>query len=125
MTQNADTRYPEEVCGLLSGKPGIVTAHYPITNQMHSPHFFYMDPGDLIHAMHLIETRGDELLSIYHSHPKGHGKPSKTDIQQDFYPNVVKLILSGEPGNWQGRAWLTSRANQLQEVTWRIYSETK
>ncbi len=124
MTQRADTNYPDEVCGLLSGKEGWVTGHYPITTQLHSERLFFMNPGEMVRAMDLYETRGEELLAIYHSHPNGKGELSKTDIQQDFYPGVVKFILSGEPGNWQGTAWQTSPANPPKEVTWKMLSET-
>ena len=38
------------------------------------------------------EKHDQILLAIYHSHPNGPEYPSPTDLEEDYYPDVIKLI---------------------------------
>jgi proteasome lid subunit RPN8/RPN11 len=41
-----------------------------------------------------MRMRGEELLAIYHSHPRdAEPVPSETDVRLAFYPNVVYFII--------------------------------
>lgn len=87
--------YPLEGCGLLAGNgKGEVTAVYPIDNRLHSPTAYEMEPRQQMQAMIDLETRGWQLLAIYHSHPQGPEIPSPTDIAQAYYPEAISLIVS-------------------------------
>jgi [CysO sulfur-carrier protein]-S-L-cysteine hydrolase len=87
--------YPLEGCGLLAGdERGWVTAVYPITNILHSPTAYEMDPGQQLQAMLNLEAAGWQLLAIYHSHPHGPETPSPTDIALAFYPESAYIIVS-------------------------------
>ncbi len=86
--------YPLEGCGLLAGNDGRVTAVYPITNILHSPTAYEMEPVQQIKTILQIEKNNEELIAIYHSHPNGPSTPSETDITAAYYPDSVYLIVS-------------------------------
>lgn len=86
--------YPLEGCGLLAGKDGRVTAVFPISNILHSPTAYEMEPVQQIRTILQIEQNNEELLAIYHSHPNGPSYPSETDITAAYYPDSVYLIVS-------------------------------
>ena len=88
------TAYPLEGCGLLAGKNGRVTAVYPITNILHSPTAYEMEPLQQIQTILQIEQNNEDLLAIYHSHPNGPSTPSSTDITAAYYPDSIYLIIS-------------------------------
>ena len=52
-----------------------------------------------------IDQNGWELVGIYHSHPNGPDKPSVTDIQEAYYPDVVYMILSPDGETWRCRGF--------------------
>jgi proteasome lid subunit RPN8/RPN11 len=61
-----------------------------------------------------IESHGQELLAIFHSHPAGPETVSTTDIAEAAYP-VVHIVLARANGDWQARAfWI--EAQQVSEV---------
>ena len=54
-----------------------------------------MDPEQQGEALRRIAERGEELLGIYHSHPKAPAVPSQSDIAQAVhYPDAIRLIVS-------------------------------
>jgi proteasome lid subunit RPN8/RPN11 len=101
---------PEEACGLLAGliqkETFQVREVFPITNELHSPVQYRMDPQEQIDAFNQIESQGLELVGIYHSHPGGPADPSPTDIAEAYYPEAVYLIWSHQAGKWQCNAFL-------------------
>lgn len=99
-------KFPEESCGLLAGHGNKVTIDIPITNQLHSPIKYFMDPMELYRALEKIETLNLELLGIFHSHPKGPPHPSDTDINEFLYPGVATIICYPESNNWKMKAFL-------------------
>jgi proteasome lid subunit RPN8/RPN11 len=96
---------PEEACGILAGGGREVLAVYPITNQLHSPVRYLMEPHEQLKAFQLIEAQGWELLAIYHSHPHGPEEPSPTDIAEAYYPEAVYLIWSRSQAGWRCRGF--------------------
>lgn len=92
---------PEEACGLLIGKSQFVTDVIPISNQLHSPVRFMMDPLELLQALQRVEHEDKQLLAAFHSHPKGPYHPSPSDVAEFLYPGVYTIILSPHGGEWQ------------------------
>ncbi len=88
--------YPQqEVCGLLGGRAGVPVSCYPIANSAGVPQrLFTMDPAQQIAALRSMRERGETLYAIYHSHPNTPPVPSRTDIEEAAYPEVVYLIVS-------------------------------
>ena len=91
--------YPEEVCGLISGKDGVAVAVHPGRNVSPTPRTtFELDIETLAKQIE-FEEAGLELVAIYHSHPHGPAVPSETDVQRAAYPDALYLICSlADPG---------------------------
>jgi proteasome lid subunit RPN8/RPN11 len=86
---------PDECCGLVGGRDGAATTLYRATNRFASPLRYEVDPGDLIRIMGEIDSAGEELVAIYHSHTKSEAYPSQTDINlARNWPDPVYLICS-------------------------------
>lgn len=110
-----DSEAPEEICGLIVGRYGIAEDVYPITNILHSPNRYRMDPVEELRVLQTIELNDWELLAIYHSHPKGPSFPSETDIAEITFPNVIYLIWAPQAGEWQCRGFTISNGG-YQEI---------
>jgi proteasome lid subunit RPN8/RPN11 len=105
---------PEEACGLVGGLDGVAAWITPITNQLHSPVRFRMDPSEQLRAFQSLEAQSIELIAIFHSHPQGPPNPSATDVREFNYPGVLTLIISPIQGDWQMRAfWI--QADRVSE----------
>ena len=103
ITAHASACLPEEACGLIGGTADRAVIALPITNELHSPVRFRMDPLEQLQAFLQFESEGLDLLAIYHSHPNGPPHPSPTDIAEFLYPGALYLILSPGPSGWQVR----------------------
>jgi proteasome lid subunit RPN8/RPN11 len=105
MMDDAERRAPEEACGLLAGRGEQAVAVLPITNILHSPVRYRLDPKQQLDAFMWIDKQGLSLIGIYHSHPAGPDSPSVTDIQEAYYPEAAYLIWSRRSGSWVCRAF--------------------
>jgi len=103
-------RAPEEACGLLFGKGEQVEKVIAVTNILHSPNRYRMNPQEQYHLMKNMEDLGWDLLAIYHSHPQGPPYPSPIDVREAYYPNTVYLIWGIDPkGGWECKGYLIHR----------------
>jgi proteasome lid subunit RPN8/RPN11 len=51
-------------------------------------------PEELFAAQRAMRERGEQLLAIYHSHPRSADpQPSATDVRLAYYPSAVYLII--------------------------------
>ncbi|MGD9093464.1 MAG: M67 family metallopeptidase [Anaerolineales bacterium] len=105
MRDQVNHHLPAEACGLLAGLNDLATQIYPVTNILHSPVRYRMDPKEQLQAFQDIDDAGLELLAIYHSHPDGPDKPSPVDIAEAYYPQSVYLIWSLATGDWRCRGF--------------------
>ena len=96
---------PEEACGLLGGVGELVYEVFPVTNELHSPSRFRMDPEEQLAAMMHMEEQGYQMVGIFHSHVHGLLSPSETDLEEATYPEVAYLIWSMIGDDWQCRAY--------------------
>lgn len=101
---------PEEACGLIGGRAGQAEVVLPMTNLLHSPVRFRMEPHEQLKAFLWLEEQGFDLVAVFHSHPNGPPRPSRTDLEEFAYPGVLTLIWSpaeagAAPGGWQVRAF--------------------
>jgi proteasome lid subunit RPN8/RPN11 len=94
---------PHECCGLIGGtSASIATTTYRMRNIAADPHVAYeAAPEDLFAAQRTMRERGEQLLAIYHSHPRSSDpEPSATDVRLAYYPSAVYFIVglaSAEP----------------------------
>jgi proteasome lid subunit RPN8/RPN11 len=91
--------FPLEVCGILAGTEGTVSAIYRMTNTDRSNEHFMMDPKEQFAVIRELRTKGLEMLVIYHSHPESPARPSAEDIRLALTPNVSYVIVSLQEAN--------------------------
>jgi proteasome lid subunit RPN8/RPN11 len=112
---------PYEACGLLAGQvtgneepTGVVTAVYPCANSEGSARTYTVDSRDLIKALRDAESRGDQLVGVFHSHTHTDAYPSPTDVEQAMEPGWIYVIVSLRDGGPVLRAYRI-RAGQIAE----------
>ena len=100
--------FPDEACGLLAGPlapegtagTGEVSGAYPCENADRSARTYTVDPGDYLRSMRDAESRGHEIIGVWHSHTHTDAYPSPTDVRQAVDPAWWYVIVSlkyGEP----------------------------
>ena len=96
MFAHARESRPAECCGLVSGDAEQVGASvYRLRNIAPDPGVAYDgDPQDLCEAQRLMRARGEQLLGIYHSHPReALPAPSETDVRLAYHPSAIYFII--------------------------------
>jgi [CysO sulfur-carrier protein]-S-L-cysteine hydrolase len=86
---------PEECCGLIGGTDSSARTIYRMRNVASDRQMTYeAAPEDLFAAQRAMRERGEQLLAIYHSHPRSEDpKPSETDVRLAYYPTAVYFIV--------------------------------
>src|SRR4029078_13527647 len=96
MIAHARETAPEECCGLIGGisETRAITL-YRLRNVTPHPESAYeAEPENLFAAQRQMRERGEDLLAIYHSHPRAsEPSPSETDIRLAYYPTAKYLII--------------------------------
>ena len=92
---HARAEAPRECCGLVGGTSGHAQTVYPTRNAAADPFVTYeAAPEDLFAAQRAMRERGEQLLAIYHSHPRSNDpQPSETDVRLAYYPSAVYFIV--------------------------------
>jgi proteasome lid subunit RPN8/RPN11 len=91
---HARAGYPEEVCGVIAGMPGVATALHPGSNVSPTRQTAYELDVETLARQISFEDAGLTLAAIYHSHPHGPEEPSRTDIRLAYYPDSLYIICS-------------------------------
>ncbi len=102
--------YPNEACGVLLGKNGVVTEVVPAPNTRtdSARNRYLIDPLAYLKIERDADRRGLQVLGIYHSHPDVPAIPSQFDLEH-AWPNLSYLIVSVckgkavETNSWQLR----------------------
>ena len=87
---------PAECCGLIGGNAdGWARTVYRARNVAAQPLVTYeAAPEDLFAAQRAMRERGEQLIAIYHSHPRSTDpQPSPTDVRLAYYPSAVYFIV--------------------------------
>ena len=127
MIAHAREAAPAECCGLVGGFFGNRAASlYRLRNVTADPEVRYeAAPEDLFAAQRTMRERGEELLAIYHSHPRASNpSPSETDIRQAFYPSATYLIIGLAGGGPTINAFdISEREHRWHQVEYEIVDE--
>ena len=124
MIAHARETAPAECCGLIGGisETRAVTL-YRLRNVTPNPELGYeAAPEDLFAAQRQMRERGEDLLAIYHSHPRAaNPNPSETDVRLAYYPSAKYLIigLGGEEAVIKAFS-ISEREHQWQQVEYQI-----
>ena len=117
---------PAECCGLIGGSDGRATSIYSLRNvAVNSNASYEAAPEDLFAAQRQMRERGEELLAIYHSHPRSaEPTPSETDVRLAYYPHAVYFIIGLAGPQPRMRAFSISESEQRwEEVEYVIAGE--
>jgi proteasome lid subunit RPN8/RPN11 len=94
LIRHAKEGFPCEVCGILGGNEGNVSAIYRMTNTDASSEHFSMEPREQFAVVKDMRTKGITMQAIYHSHPETPARPSEEDIRLALTPGVSTVIVS-------------------------------
>lgn len=120
MIAQALAEFPNECCGLLAGRLeetaggerlGRVEASFALVNEAASPIEFLSEPRSMFEAIHAIDHQGYEILAVYHSHPNAPPIPSRRDLERNYSPQVVNLIISLASPRPEIRGWWLTESN--------------
>jgi len=95
IVDHARAEAPRECCGLIGGNGEDIRTVYPLRNIAADSLVTYeAAPEDLFAAQRAMRERDEQLLGIYHSHPRAKNpEPSPTDIRLAYYPSAVYFIV--------------------------------
>jgi len=114
---------PHECCGIIGGIETIATTVYRTNNVAKTPLITYeAAPEQLFNAQKLMRERGEQLLAIYHSHPRSvEPTPSDTDVRLAYYPQATYLIIGLAGPQPVVRAFhISEREHRWKQVEYEI-----
>jgi len=100
--RHLESGYPNEACGVMLGKDGIITETVAADNQrMDQPasggesarNRYLINPLMYLRIEREADKRHLDVIGIYHSHPDVAARPSKFDLDH-AWPNFSYLIVS-------------------------------
>lgn len=116
MQADVAARAPEEACGFVIGMGDRVELIVPVTNILHDPFRFRMDPQEELNGFLLAEKTGKEIIAVYHSHPVGIDHPSASDVAELTFPGILYLIWFQAASEWQCKAYIMQNRAKPTEV---------
>jgi proteasome lid subunit RPN8/RPN11 len=119
MVEHCVREDPLECCGILGGVAPLVSSIHPLRNAAASETRYDADPHDLIEAHQALRKRGAEILAIYHSHPRWEAVPSKTDLRENHYGHVPRIIVSLKDSRPDVRVWRLD-PDTYEELPWQL-----
>jgi proteasome lid subunit RPN8/RPN11 len=115
---------PHECCGLIGGSTdGRAQTIYRAKNIAADPLVTYEAAAeDLFAAQRAMRERGEQLLAIYHSHPRAtNPEPSPTDVRLAYYPSAVYLIAGLGNNERRLRAFrIDERAGSWEPIEYEV-----
>ncbi len=94
MIAQAREEFPNECCGILSGKDGMPLKLHPTTNIDASPVRYTIDPKEMYQIYKEAESQGWDLVAFYHSHTHSEAYPSLTDVRLATWPDSIYMLVS-------------------------------
>jgi [CysO sulfur-carrier protein]-S-L-cysteine hydrolase len=114
---------PLECCGLLGGVAPVVSSIHPLRNSDASPVRYTAEPRDAIDAVVWLRDRKAEILAIYHSHPHSAAIPSQTDLRENYWGDMPRIIVSLAGTEPAVRIWRLG-PDSYEPLAWRRLPET-
>lgn len=117
ITEHAIRDAPDECCGLIATKDGLVTRIIECENEAHSPLRFEISGKALLGALNEIEDAGEDLAAIYHSHTRSAPYPSQTDINfAAGWPGLEWLIVGLADGTPEVKSYLIDGDGTVTDI---------
>jgi proteasome lid subunit RPN8/RPN11 len=123
--RHLESGYPNEACGFMLGKDGVITEIVPADNQRtdSARNRYLIDHLLYVKVQNEADKRGMDLMGIYHSHPDVAARPSQFDLEQ-AWPDFSYLIVSVRKGSWLRRfiacIGFASKGNAVESNSWRL-----
>ena len=93
--------YPNECCGALIGRDGVVTTTFALSNTTEEGprRRFLVRPDDYRQAEKQVRDAGGDLLGFYHSHPDHPARPSQYDLDHawPYFSYIIVSVRAGAP----------------------------
>jgi proteasome lid subunit RPN8/RPN11 len=93
--------YPNECCGALYGRDGVVTSTFALANTTEEGprRRFLVRPQDYRDAERRATELSADLLGFYHSHPDHPASPSQYDLDHawPFFSYIIVAVRAGAP----------------------------
>jgi desampylase len=94
MVAHAREAAPDECCGLLLGRDGVIVEAVRARNvATPATTRFVIDPKDHFDARREGRARGLDVVGFYHSHPRSGAVPSERDLEEAAYPDHLYAIV--------------------------------
>jgi [CysO sulfur-carrier protein]-S-L-cysteine hydrolase len=123
MFAHARATSPSECCGLVGGVSRNALTVYRLGNVAPDTLVGYeAAPEELFAAQRVMRERGEELLGIYHSHPRSiEPVPSETDVRLAYYPSAIYFIIGLGPNTETLRAFrISERDASWEQVEYSV-----
>lgn len=117
---------PNECCGLIGGDGPRAKTIYPLRNVSPNSEVAYeAAPEELFNAQRQMREQGEQMLAIYHSHPRSADPaPSETDVRLAYYPAATYLIVGLAGTEPSLRAFcISEREQRWKQVEYEISDE--
>ncbi len=86
--------HPDEACGVIAGKDGLVTRVIEMANAERSPTFYRFDSREQLRVWREMDDADEVPFVIYHSHTATEAHPSRTDISLASESDTHYLLVS-------------------------------
>lgn len=125
MMAHAQQDAPNEACGYVAGRGGVIVQAIRMRNVDASPTSYTMDPREQLRVQRQLRDEGLEHAGLYHSHVATDAYPSKRDVAhavaiQEFC-QVPYLLVTLKDAQPRVRAFTISdghvREEELVEVS--------
>ncbi len=110
---------PNEACGYLASKDGVVGYHFELHNMDAAPDHYTMDPKEQFATIRKIREKGLQVAAVYHTHPETPARPSVEDIRLAHDPNMCYVIASLMAGMEPVRAFKISQG-EVKEIPLKV-----
>lgn len=101
----AKARYPEESCGLLIGRresDGVANGRIVVSEAREGANVapeprrkrFEIDPRLRLQTMRALGHGPEAIVGHFHSHPDRPARPSRTDIERAYEPELIWVITA-------------------------------
>jgi [CysO sulfur-carrier protein]-S-L-cysteine hydrolase len=99
MIEHCRSGIPNEACGVLASKDGVIVKVLPMRNVDRSPVRYSFDPKEQFLAYRFLDEQGWELGGVFHSHTRTEALPSPTDVRlaSEDVPYVIVSFESEPP----------------------------
>ena len=127
MIEHAVQENPNECCGILAGKDGLISALYRVRNSTPSPYRYVMDPKDQMNVMKESEELGLDLMAFYHSHTHSPAYPSETDTRmavESGWVDFCYVLVSLEKQEPEVRFYMVDAKGDISNEEFEIINST-